>query len=96
MNQIYRDFPENISELVLIFNQNSIFTHVFEPNGTQLFVQPDAFLGRHVSEFLPPEIIEEMKAKMIEERKEMMTFMKQLLEEKFPQTAALQIGTFLQ
>ena len=35
------------------------------------------------------EMIEEMKAKMIEERKEMMTFMMQLLEEKFPQTAAL-------
>lgn len=59
-NQIYRDFPGNISELVLIFNQNSVFTHVFEPNGTQLFVQPDAFLGRHVSEFLPTEVIEEM------------------------------------
>ncbi len=68
MNQIYRDFPGNISELVLIFNQNSIFTHVFEPNGTQLFVQPDAFLGRHVSEFLPPEIIEEMNDSIEEVR----------------------------
>lgn len=68
MNQIYRDFPGNISELVLIFNQNSIFTHVFEPNGTQLFVQPDAFLGRHVSEFLPPEIIEEMNESIEEVR----------------------------
>jgi signal transduction histidine kinase len=67
-NQIYRDFPGNISELVLIFNQNSIFTHVFEPNGTQLFVQPDAFLGRHVSEFLPPEIIEEMNESIEEVR----------------------------
>ncbi len=68
MNQIYRDFPGNISELVLIFNQNSVFTHVFEPNGTQLFVQPDAFLGRHVSEVLPPEIIEEMNESIEEVR----------------------------
>jgi signal transduction histidine kinase len=67
-NQIYRDFPANISELVLIFNQNSVFTHVFEPNGTQLFVQPDAFLGRHVSEVLPPEIIEEMNESIEEVR----------------------------
>jgi signal transduction histidine kinase len=67
-NQIYRDFPGNISELVLIFNQNSVFTHVFEPNGTQLFVQPDAFLGRHVSEVLPPEIIEEMNESIEEVR----------------------------
>jgi signal transduction histidine kinase len=67
-NQIYRDFPGNISELVLIFNQNSVFTHVFEPNGTQLFVQPDSFLGRHVSEFLPPEIIEEMNDSIEEVR----------------------------
>lgn len=67
-NQIYRDFPGNISELVLIFNQNSVFTHVFEPNGTQLFVQPDSFLGRHVSEFLPPEIIEEVNDSIEEVR----------------------------
>jgi signal transduction histidine kinase len=72
-NQIYRDFPGNISELVLIFNQNSVFTHVFEPNGTQLFVQPDAFLGRHVSEVLPPEIIEEMN-ESIEEVRNNQTF----------------------
>jgi len=68
MKQIYRDFPGNISELVLIFNQHSVFTHVFEPNGNQLFVQHDAFLGRHISEVLPPEIIEEMNESIEEVR----------------------------
>ena len=57
-----------MSEFALILNQLSVFTQVFEPNGNQLFEQHDAFLARHVSEVLSPEIIEEMNESIEEVR----------------------------
>ncbi|MHA2068920.1 MAG: PAS domain S-box protein, partial [Candidatus Thorarchaeota archaeon] len=54
----YRTIVQSMEDIVFLYGPDGDYTQYYAPDNSLLYVSPDEFLGKHVTEVLPPELAE--------------------------------------